>query len=186
MRHTKTLAVIAGVLACALACEWPTRATSTSTWTNAAHALHRQAHSGRGAREHRRAASRRKSPRAPTPPTRPPPTQQLTASNQRIADRAGRLARRRERRQGSRSFTRSSAARRRARPTDTSINSQRLYRAGQGWQARIPDRCRARAAAHRLRQGGRSHLRPPRLSIHSPMLHERRPSGGVFLCGACA
>ena len=175
MRHTKTLAVIAGVLALLSSAERRTRATSTSTWTNVAHTLYtdkpipgavlvstgaqrpagsRRAHQRRQPGRHHRSSSPRATSASPG---------------------AERCARRRERRQGSRSITRPSAAR---RPRETYYDVDQLaapLQARQGWQARIPQRCRARTAAHRRRQGRRIHLRPPRLKQSFFNAHERRP-----------
>ena len=162
------------------------RATSTSTSTSAANALHRQAHAGRRHASRPPRRGRRKPPRAPTPRSRPPPTSSsppaTSASRRAQNDHACR------RRTSPRIWKprASSAARRLARTTTRPSTRCACTRDDKdGKRVYLTDAELAPA----------SHRRAPRPSSPSaarraerPLfkLHGRRPLGGVFLCGASA
>ena len=190
MRHTKALAVIAGVLSCAVFLGGMAHAgdvykyvdeRGTTLYTDKP--IPGAVLVSTGTQRPPEAAARTNAANQAAT------TAQLTASNQRIADYAGRRARRRERRQGSRSITCRTLQEGARRLHELHQFAASLSR-DRRWQARIPERCRARAS---------SASTPPRPSNPSaapkaertrlssvPMLNERRPLDGVFLCGACA
>ena len=184
MRHTKSLAVIAGVSSALRASR--RRATSTSTSMNAAPRMYTDKPIP-GAVLVSTGSQRPPEVAARTYAAQQSATNaQLTASNQRIADAqndarvAANVAKDLE-------ATRAERCKKaRDRLPDSPSTRAACIATDADGKRDIPV-SDAELASQRVEsaQAGRSHLRPPGLSS-LPMLDERRPLDGVFLCGACA
>ena len=110
---------------------------------------------------------------------------QLNASNQRIADSQDIRASPRTSPKISKPRA-PNVARRRATDYETVHQLAAPVSRPQGRQARIPERCRTRAAARRCRARRSKPSAARRAEVSVSMLDERRPLDGVFLCGARA